>query len=93
MPGRPVIAGGAYDNVIFELIQLLGKAVLECEEEDVATTVGRSASGRLDRIHSDKRGVIADGDTRRQDGLSVDLFIIAIPFRPFSDGIVDLLFV
>ena len=92
-PGRPVVPGGAYDNVVFELTQLLGETVLKCEEEDVATIVGRSITQCLDGVYSDKRGVIADGDMRWQGRLSTDLFFVAITFRPLSDGIVDLLFV
>jgi len=66
---------------------------LECEEKDVATIVGRSTVGRLDEVYSDKRGVIEDGDTRWQGGLSTGLLFVAITFRPFSNGIVDLLFI
>lgn len=62
---------------------------MEREEKTVAVAAGQSASGRLDEVYSDERGVIADGDTR----WLADLFFVATNFRLFSDGIVDLLFV
>ena len=92
-PGGPVITGGAYDNVVLDLAQLLGKTALECEEEGVTTVVGRRTSGCLDEVDGNKGGVITDGDKRWQNRLSTDFLFVATAFCSFGDGIVDLLFV
>jgi hypothetical protein len=75
------------------LTELFGESVLGREEEGVATAVGRSASGRLDGVYANESGVIADGDPGWQGGLLTNIFFVATKFRPFGDGIVDLLFV
>lgn len=92
-PGRPVVTGSTDNGVVLELTQLFGKNALEREEEEVATIVGRRTGWPLDEVCSDERGVIADGDAGWQGRMSTDLFFVAIAFRPFSDRIVDLLFV
>lgn len=91
-PGRPVVASGAYDNIVLELARFVGKAASEREEEDVAAVVRGSISRCPDEVYIGEGGVITDGDTRSQGGLLTDLFF-TVTFCPFSDRVVDPLFI